>query len=476
MKSLPLIFKPSSLSKLTLVLIMALPVFSANAGKTISLEQAIKLAQQNDPWLHGNKLKQNAVKHRSVASSSLPDPKVSVSMMNLPTDSWNLDQEGMTQFKVGISQMFPRGDSLQIKAAQLKVEASKYPLLRQERKAKLKALVSELWLDAYLAQQTIMLIESDWALFEQMAEVAKASYASAVGKTRQQDVIRAQLEIVQLDDRLTNQKQQLESSIALLNEWLHLYDSSNLQQEFNYDSQPVAFEVTNELPVIRLINPTVLKPAQYSRNKLAREIAEHPAILAIDVNKKISDKAIELAKQQYKPQWGLNASYAYRDDMPSGEGRADLFSIGVSFDVPLFTENKQDQLVASSIAEAQAVKTEKLLLTKQMISAVEKELRQLTRLSQRQSIYKDQLLKQTQDQAEASLTAYTNDDGDFAEVVRARIAQLNARISALSIDVKALKTVARINYFFATAATKSNDDNDQNARVNSSSSAIFGDK
>ena len=35
------------------------------------------------------------------------------------------------------------------------------------------------------------------SLFEQMAEVAKASYSNVVGKTRQQDVIRAQLEIVQ---------------------------------------------------------------------------------------------------------------------------------------------------------------------------------------------------------------------------------------------------------------------------------------
>ncbi|HIM10974.1 TPA: transporter, partial [Candidatus Poribacteria bacterium] len=160
-------------------------------------------------------------------------------------------------------------------------------------------------------------------------------------------------------------------------------------------------------------------------------------------------------KQQYKPQWGVNASYAYRDDMPSGDNRADLFSVGVTFDLPLFTENRQDKQVAASIAEKEAVRTEKLLLTKQMISEIEKELRQLKRLSERQSIYKEQLLTQTHDHAEASLTAYTNDDGDFSEVVRARIAMLNARISALKIDVDALKTVTRINYFFAQSHSKS---------------------
>ncbi|EWH08295.1 cation efflux protein [Catenovulum agarivorans DS-2] len=446
----------SNLTSLSTALILGLSVFSAQAEKVVSLEQAITLAQQNDPWLHGSRLKQSAVENRSIASGTLPDPKVSLGIMNLPTDTWDLDQEGMTQLTVGVSQMFPRGDSLEIKQDQLQIESTKFPLLREDRKAKLKSQVSQLWLDAYLAQKTIKLIEDDWSLFEQMAEVAKASYSNVVGKTRQQDVIRAQLEIVQLDDRLTSQKQKLETTIARLNEWLHIYDSARLNESFNFDAQPLEFSVSKELPSIRLKNPTVLKASNYSRNRLAQELANHPAILAIDVKRKASEKGVELAKQQYEPQWGVNASYAYRDNMPSGDNRADLFSVGVTFDLPLFTENRQDKQVAASIAESEAVKTEKLLLTKQMISEVEKELRQLKRLSDRQSIYQEQLLKQTHDQAEASLTAYTNDDGDFAEVVRARIAELNARISALRIDVDALKTVARINYFFAHSQSKSN--------------------
>jgi outer membrane protein TolC len=350
--------------------------------------------------------------------------------------------------------MFPRGDSLALKQQQLKIESTQYPLLREDRKAKLKSEVSQLWLDVFLAQQTIKLIENDWELFEQMAEVAKASYSNAVGKTRQQDVIRAQLEIVQLEDRLTVQKQKLETSIARLNEWLHLYNDSDFEKAFDFDSQPIEFNVSEGLPAIRLQNPAVLTEVHYSRNALALALENHPAIRANDVKKKVSEKAITIAKQQYKPQWGVNASYAYRDDMPSGDSRSDLFSVGVTFDLPLFTEDRQDKQVAASIAESEAIRTEKLLLIKQMISAIEKELRQLKRLSERQSIYKDQLLKQTNEQAESSLTAYTNDDGDFSEVVRARIAGLNARISALKIDVDALKTVARINYFFAQSNTK----------------------
>tara|TARA_Y100000780_G_scaffold225904_1_gene239050 strand:+ start:2419 stop:3264 length:846 start_codon:yes stop_codon:yes gene_type:complete len=272
--------------------------FYAQAEKIISLEQAIALAQQNDPWLHGSKLKQQAVEHNSIASGTLPDPIMSMGMMNLPTDTWNLDQEGMTQFKVGVSQMFPRGDSLELKRQQLKIESTKYPLLRENRKAKLKSEVSQIWLDAFLAQQTIKLIEDDWELFEQMAEIAKASYSNVIGKTRQQDVIRAQLEIVQLEDRLTVQRQILETSIARLNEWLHLYDDSNFEKAFDFDAQPMAFNVSETLPEIRLQIPSFLKKAHYSRNSLAQELENHPAIRSIDVQKKVTETAVDIAKRK----------------------------------------------------------------------------------------------------------------------------------------------------------------------------------
>jgi hypothetical protein len=46
------------------------------------------------------------------------------------------------------------------------------------------------------------LIERDRVLFEQLVDIVKASYSSAQGNTRQQDVIRAQLELARLDDSL----------------------------------------------------------------------------------------------------------------------------------------------------------------------------------------------------------------------------------------------------------------------------------
>jgi outer membrane protein TolC len=438
---------------ITVLCLLIAPLYAkANTQSSITLEDALNTAQKNDPWLHGNQLQQQAMEHKSVAANTLPDPKVSVGLMNLPTDGWDFAQEGMTQFKVGVSQMFPRGDSLAIQSKQLSLAATQFPLQREDRKAQLISTVTQLWLDAYLAQKTIALIKQDSVLFEQMAEVAKASYSSVVGKTRQQDVVRAQLEMVQLEDRLTVQKQMLETALAQLNEWLYQFDAQQLAQPMRFDNQKPVISVAQALPNIKLAFAELLKPEHYVRHELAKLLLNHPANRAIDVKQQVAEQGIALSKEQYQPQWGVNASYGYRDDMPSGMSRADLFSVGVSFDLPLFTEHKQDQQVAAAIAQSQAVQTDKLLMVKMMISAVEKELKQLNRLSDRQTLYKNQLLQQTHYQAEAALTAYTNDDGDFAEVVRARIAELNARIAALKIDVDALKVVARINYLLTQSS------------------------
>lgn len=437
------------------IFLCSLVAFSPIYGFTqqrLSLSQAIEQAQANDPWQHGSELKQTAIEARSIASGSFPDPTISIGLLNLPTDNWNFAQENMTQFKVGVSQMFPRGNTLNLKRSQLKIESSKHPLLRQERRAKLTASISQIWLEAYLAQKTIMLISSDKALFEQIVDIAKASYSSAIGNTRQHDVIRAQLELAQLDDRLTLEYQNLESLIASLKEWLHPYDKKDLTIAIDFDTKFVDLPLTLDPPKIDLISPFLLQNKYFSGNEIAQVISNHPALLVIDLEYQVAQKNVNIANQQYKPQWGMNASYAVRDNAPDGMDRADFFSIGVTFDLPLFTNNRQDKQVSAAIAESQAVKTEKLLRLKSMLASIEKDVRHLKRLTQRQALYSQKLLKQTQQQAEAALTAYTNDDGDFAEVVRAKIAELNTKISALQIDVEALKAVARINYFFTKSA------------------------
>ena len=56
---------------------------------------------------------------QSIMAGTLPDPTLMLGLMNLPTNGYAFDQEGMTQFKVSLSQKFSRGDSLSLKQKSL---------------------------------------------------------------------------------------------------------------------------------------------------------------------------------------------------------------------------------------------------------------------------------------------------------------------------------------------------------------------
>jgi len=89
-----------------------------------------------------------------------------------------------------------------------------------------------------------------------------------------------------------------------------------------------------------------------------------------------------------------------------------------------------------------------------MLTELEAARARLLSLNQRQSLYQSRLVKEAHDYAEASLNAYTSDDADFYEVVRAGIAELNVSIDALDIDVEKMKTIVQLNYFFTKSASK----------------------
>ncbi|NQZ23987.1 MAG: TolC family protein [Colwellia sp.] len=459
------------------------PVMSANPA--LSFEKAVKAAQKNDPWLTGSIHQQRAIESMSSAVNTLPDPRMSIGFANLPTNGFDFGQEGMTQVKIGVSQMFPRGDTLEIKSQQLRIQSEAFPYQRKDRESKVAVTVGSLWLDAYRVQQSIALIAKNTSLFEQLADIAEASYSSGLGKTRQQDIVRAQLELTRLEDRLDKLDQQKNRYEGMLSPWLIKFSTaksskkSNVIDEFSLGTDFALHNIvlSQQLPQIDLLNrDLVYKKHWLQPGELVPYFSKHPAVIAIEKKVKATKVGIKLAKQKYQPEWGVNASYGYRADDPMGNSRADLFSVGVTFDLPIFTENKQDKELQSAISTTEAVKTEKLLLLRQLLGSYSSAKGRLLRLINRQNLYKTKLLPQIHDQAEASLTAYTNDDGDFSEVVRSRIAVLNAEIDALTLNVEEQKIRLELNYLFVgninTPMTKTT----MNLSSSTQNAAIFGEK
>ncbi len=437
------------LSVLTSLFVMLSFSVDAEVIETkLSLDVAIEQAQQNDPWIAENKLMQQALNSKSIAVGALPDPVASVSLLNMPIDGYDFNQENMTQLKMGISQMFPRGDTLRLQTQKLQRLNEQNPYLRLDRKAQIAVRVATLWFDVFNAKESIRLIEQDRDLFEQLLEISTASYSTAFGGTQQQDVVRAQLELTRLDDRLTKLKQKQDVAQKKLGQWV----SGQFAGQYTTPTDYSAIDINSQsLPNLVMRSPELLDVDDNELSeKLASYLVQHPSVLALESRIQASETDVELSRQKYKPQWGLNAAYSYRADTPSGRSRADFLSLGINFDLPLFTENKQDKYLQASVSESEAIKTQKWLLLRKMIADFQANKVQLHRLEQRSQLYEKELLPKIREQAEAALTAYTNDEGDFAEVVRARIDVLDAEIDNLGINVDSQKTISQLNYYLET--------------------------
>jgi Outer membrane protein len=309
---------------LTIIFLVSVSLASlAVADEGLPLKEAIKNAQGGDPWLDASRDRERAYQAESISAGTLPDPRVSVTARNLPVDTFDFNQEAMTQFSVGVTQMFPRGDTLELKRHGKKLQADEQAIQRSERRARVRLIISRLWLTAYEAQNSIELIERDRNLFEQLVDVAESNYGSALNRSRQQDVVRAQLEMTRLEDRLTDLRRREAAARRRLGEWIG----------------PRAAErsLIGALPESAAIYPgpqVVLADA--SNRAVTDTLMNHPEIRVLDKRISVATNEADLARQKYWPEWGVTASYGYRDRAPGGQDRADLFFGGRDLRSPHF--------------------------------------------------------------------------------------------------------------------------------------------
>lgn len=424
-----------SLSMLAFCTLLFAPLQSQATDLTI--KQAVDIALNQDAWRISNGSKQQARLAQSEAAAALPDPKLSLSLANLPSSNFDLNSEPMTQIQLGIAQSFERGDELSLKKRKLRLAAQKHAVLQLQRNLQLTRDVSLAWLEAYQAQQTLRLIDENKGVFQQLLEISQAGYASALGKSRQQDVIQSELELTQLEDKRLVYEQKLNTAKAQLLEWL-------VKDKVTIDDQFMALEFhlkpSDDLSVSRQVDNDKLWPWY-------QILAKHPHVLLVDKNQQIAEQQIALEEQRYRPKWGVKGSYGFRQDADDGTQRADLFSIGLSVELPLFSNQQQDQALNAAKYSAASVRADKELLMRELSSRAQMQWQQLIGLQNRLALYENELLPQVRDQAEVLLSAYTHDDGDFFAVAQARTLELNTQILALKIRTDLQKAIAKFNYF-----------------------------
>lgn len=400
---------------------VAAPVAGLAADTPLGLAEAERLALENDPVVAARQARSAALSEGAVADGQLKDPKLNVGLFNLPLDDFDVTEQPSTQLRFGLQQDFPRGDSLNVRQKQTLAKAQIASARSADMARKVTRGVRDAYLDVYYQSHAGKIIEESRRLFVQLVEITESHYGA--GRVSQQDVLRAQLELSRLDDRATRIRNAEEIGRARLAKWLG----------------PVAQK--------QLADPFDALPALPARSELAEALKRHPAILVETASMGAASQGVKLAREQYKPGWGLGVEYRKRfGDNPDGSGRGDMAAVKLSLELPLFTAKRQDKRLAASLKQLEVATLARDDRMRELQEILAREYANWQRLGERKVLYETRLLRDAEANAGASLSAYQSGVTEFTGLMRARITELDMRLESLRVRVDREKARVHLLY------------------------------
>ncbi|MGD8998947.1 MAG: TolC family protein [Granulosicoccaceae bacterium] len=394
---------------------------AADAPATLILTEAEQLALQDDPMLARSAALAQAYEEAAVADGELPDPKFKVSLFNFPADTFEFDQEPVTQLRFGVQQAIPRGDTLQYKSERTRALAGKARAGNAEARLKIQREVRKHWLERYYWIQAGQLVRSNRRLFNQLVDITQSQYAA--GRRNQQDVLRAELELGLLDDRLNHIQQQDEAAQAALAKWI---------------GQAASRDLPATLPEL---------PTPPQRDAIKTMLPRHPLIRQSAADIEASNHGMKIAREAYKPAWSIGVDYGIRDgENAAGDDRPDFVAATLVFDMPLFTAKRQDKRLEAARLRADAARNARDDEYRELKRMLDDEYGKWLRQGERVQRYNETLIRQARENTTATYNAYQSDATDFATLMRANITELNTRLQALRLQVDRAKTQAQLLY------------------------------
>lgn len=383
----------------------------------LTLAEAEDLALSDEPGYAALLARAEALTEQAVVAGELPDATMRIGLLNYPINSGGFSTEGMTQAQLGFQQRFPSGKSRESSTERYESLSLGMSAHADARMRDVRASVRLAWLESYYWQRAHDIVMESRPFFADLSTVTRSLYS--VGRKTQHDVLRAELELSRLDDRLIEINRQHMQAKAALSEWLG-----------NAANRPIAEALPNweEIPALETMHAN---------------LASHPVMTAADANIAASNASVTVAEEKKKPGWALDLGYGYREGyLANGEPRSDFVSLSVTMDLPFFGKNRQDRTLASALRERSATQYEKTELQRRLTSQLDSEYARWQDLNRRVALFESTILDLSESQAQAALLAYQSDAGDFADVMRGYVDDLNTRLDHVRLQVERAQSYA----------------------------------
>ncbi|MBJ6727640.1 TolC family protein [Geomesophilobacter sediminis] len=366
-----------------------------------NLSRLEETAVANNPEVKSSEARWQMFRSRVAQAGTFDDPMLMLKIQNgLITDPLNFSKDSMTQKVVGISQQIPYFGKRKLREEVAAKEAESYRWLVEERKLELRRMVAETYYQIYFADRSLEIVKRNIRILDDFITLAETKYS--VGQGAQQDVFKAQVERSKMLDMQISLEQQRKSLQATLNALL-----------FRPSETPVGRIADFDLPAP--------PPAPAALRQTALE--NRPLLKSLQATVEKGEAGHKLAKKEFYPDFNVSFEYMQRDRTAMGPS-PDMYSLGVTFNLPVHRE-RREAMAAESSSESNMALSELNTTKNQIDSGIADLLAQLERRRKLVDLYKNGIIPQAEQSLESATIGYRVNKVDFLTLLDSRVTLFN---------------------------------------------------
>ena len=414
-----------ALTALAAAALLAAPGQASEGVQSISpseLRQLMSEALRANPEIQAAARDKEAAAQRIRPAGALDDPMLEAGLVNVPIESLRLNREDMTMKMLGIAQRFPYPGKRGLREQVAVKEAESAAFGYQETVHRVLRDVRTAYYDAALVDRSIEIVERNRQLVEQLLRIAEGRYS--VGQGSQADLLRAQTQLAKMSEELLRMRRER-----------HMIEAE------------LARAAGRALPgtAIKVQMPGLAHVAMAFDQLRESALRDRPQLRGLRALIDKSERALDLARRDYYPDFDLRLQYGQREKAPDGMPRADVVTLTVAVSLPVWRAQKLDPKLGEALAMRdqvtsllQAQQNEVVARLRQQVAIAEQ-----TRESAR--LYETGILPQARLALESALSAFRVSRVDFPMLLDSQMTVLNYELSQAAAIVAHNKALAEID-------------------------------
>ena len=394
-------------------------MFAASRTYALSFAEAREIAEQQSPRVSAQRLQIDAVESAQKAAGTLPDPKLSVGLENLPIsgmDRWSLTRESMTGQRLALMQEVPNQAkrAAKVASAQARVERERAALVLQ--RLQIRQELGLAWIAAQAVEQREQLLTELLAENQRLQDSLPARVAG--GSAQAGDLLAAQQEALALSDRRDDLQRDRSKARAMLRRWVGPRADESLQGGTGPLIHPVA--------------------------QLRAELSSHAELALYPTMQSMARAESHEAQSESRGDWSWEIAYSRRD-----RRWGDMVSFQVTFDLPWQKDRRQTPMIQAKQRELERLEAEQEDVARRHLQELDDSAAELQALDSQIERLKSTGLQLAQGRAELALGTYRAAKGDLGAVLGARAQVLETRLRLIDLQAQRDGVTTRLNSLIA---------------------------